>query len=201
MKGTKVLSLATDRKTARKFTQQRPQLNDVLYALKSATQAPSGRNAQPWSFLVIDDPKVKHRVREASEEGEKHFYQNLPEDRRKWYGDKGLTWRKPMLEDAPLLVAVLSDTTKPSHSQSTWLSVGYLILALEERGLSSVTYTPSDKDAVKRALETPENMSLETIIPVGYTADTKPKETRKPLSEVTRLNTFTQRLTRPGTAH
>ena len=40
----------------------------------SAHSAPSGANRQPWHFVVITDPDVKHRIRDAAEREEHEFY-------------------------------------------------------------------------------------------------------------------------------
>ena len=37
----------------------------------SAATAPSGANKQPWRFVCIDDPVIKHEIRLAAEEEER----------------------------------------------------------------------------------------------------------------------------------
>ncbi|NIM45714.1 MAG: hypothetical protein GTO54_08855 [Nitrososphaeria archaeon] len=69
-----VLELAKNRKSVRKFSCNRINTDDVYRALKVAAQAPSGANRQPWRFLIISDPDVKKRVKDACEKGEKEFY-------------------------------------------------------------------------------------------------------------------------------
>jgi nitroreductase len=61
---------------------------------------------------------------------------------------------------------------------------------LLQAGLSTVTYTPSDSKKVKEALKVPETLSVETIMPLGYSADDKPKEPRRALSELVYRNTM-----------
>ena len=74
-----VLDLATRRKTVRKYSNKQVNMEDILYALEVARQAPSGANEQPWRFLVITDPELKNKLREASEKGEKYLYENVME--------------------------------------------------------------------------------------------------------------------------
>ncbi len=182
--------LATSRKTSRKFQLNKVPMEDVLYALEVARQAPSGSNTQPNIYIVIDTSDVKTRIREAAEEGEKKFYEGLSEERKMWYNEKGLNWRKPMFEEAPVLVAVVSDTSKPNYFASAWVAVAYILLALEERELADVPYTPSNPKLMARALNLPKGHQVITILPIGYSADPKKKEPRKPLSEVVRHNAF-----------
>jgi len=183
-----LLSLATQRKTVRKFTPDMPSNKDIERVLETVCQAPSGSNEQPWRFLIIDKPAVKARIRQAAEDGEKIFYENIGEENRRKYKAMGHSWRKPMLEKAPLLIVVLADTTSPNFRPSVWLSIGYMVLALEAAGISSVTYTPSDGKRVESVLDIPDRFQLESILPVGYSDDPKIKGLRKAFTEVTYMN-------------
>ena len=62
-------------------------------------------------------------------------------------------------------------------------------ITLLSTGLSTVTYTPSGSEKVREALRVPETLSVETIIHPGYSADDKPKEPRRALSELIYRNT------------
>ena len=54
------------RRTVRQFS-DRPIPDGVLEAcLRAAATAPSGANLQPWHFVVVRDPDLKHRIREAA---------------------------------------------------------------------------------------------------------------------------------------
>jgi nitroreductase len=183
-----LFKLAKQRKTVRKFKPEQPALERIMAALKMAGQAPSGSNKQPWQFLIIDDPGVKARVRTAAETGEKEFYGAISEEKRLAYEAMGNTWKKPMFEDAPVLVVVVSDTNAPNYRPSVWLAVGYLILALEAAGLHTVTYTPSHSDIVRKVLDIPDGFRVETILPIGFSADSAPKKPRKPLGNLVFYN-------------
>lgn len=184
----RILELATSRKSVRKFSGDPVSLEDVLQALEASTQAPSGANQQPWRFIVLTDPDLRSRVREACERGEKEFYKTVSGEFREWLLAQGLSWRKPFLEEAPILVAVLIDEGAQYARESVWVAVGFILLSLEERGLSTVTYTPSNTDLPLRELDAPEGFKLETILPIGYSADDTPKKPRYRLDEVVFLN-------------
>jgi len=62
------------RRTVRQFS-NRPVPRDVIEeCLRVAGTAPSGANLQPWHFVVVTDPKVKHEIRVAAEQEEAEFY-------------------------------------------------------------------------------------------------------------------------------
>lgn len=183
MKNT-VLKLAKNRRSIRCYKTVSFNISKVLYAIETAIQAPSGANQQPWMFIIIDDPNVKSKIREICERGEKMFYANVRGELKRWLARMKLTWKKPFLTEAPYLVAVFSNLKKPYAIQSTWLSIGYLLLALEEKGLASLTYTPPNPKEVANILGVPINFALQTIIPVGLPGENKRKEPRKKLHEV-----------------
>lgn len=179
-----MLKIATSRKTVRKFKTDPINENDIRYILETAIQAPSGSNTQPWRFIIVSDPEQKQKIREAAEKGEQAFYESINKERKKRYNEMGLSPSKPMLTQAPVLIVVLGDITAPNYRPSVWVSIGYAILAVEERGLATVTYTPSDPMLVTEAVIAPESYLVESILPLGYSDDPKAKGERKSLSEL-----------------
>ena len=190
MASSYVLDLARRRKTVRRFSSSPVKLKEVLLALEAACQAPSGANYQPWRFLIITDIQTKKRIREACEGAERDFYSKVEGELREWLQERGLSWRKPFLEEAPLLVLVLSETKAPYSTESVWLALGYILLALEELGFGTVTYTPSSTRNVLEAVDVPEGFRLEAILPIGVSEDEKPKEPRIGFDDVTFLNAW-----------
>jgi nitroreductase len=188
-----ILETATSRRTTRKYRGDPVSEGDIRYVLETIRQSPSGSNSQPWQVIVVDDPEAKTAIREASEAGEKAFYKSIIPERKKGYNAKGLSPSKPLLTEAPALLVVLGDTTAPNYKPSVWVSIGYAILAAEEKGLSTVTYTPSDPVLVTEAVGAPEEYLVEAILPLGYSDDPKPKEPRKPVEEFIHKNKWAHR--------
>ena len=179
-----ILETATRRKTARIFKTDSVNKDAIEYILETARQAPSGSNEQPWRFIIVSDPDQKQKIREASEKGEQAFYESISPEKKKGYNNKGLSPSKPLLTQAPVLIVVLGDTTAPNYKPSVWVSIAYAILAAEEKGLATVTYTPSDPVLVTEAVGAPEDFLVESILPLGYSDDPKPKENRLKLPEL-----------------
>jgi len=180
----RLLDTACKRKTARKFKTEPIKEDDIQYILETAVQAPSGSNMQPWRFIIVSNPDQKQRIREAAEKGEQTFYESISEERKKWYNAKGLSPAKPMLTQAPVLLIVLGDISAPNYKPSVWVSIAYAVLAAEERGLATVTYTPSEPGLVTETVDAPDKFIVESILPLGYSDDSKPKEARKSIYEV-----------------
>jgi len=175
-----VADLATRRRTTRVFAKTHVELEDVLYSIEAAAQAPSGANRQPWRFVLVDDREMKGKIRAVCEEQEKRHHASVNTNLKQWFVSKNITWEKPFLTDAPILLAVFSNQEMPYGTESTWLATGYIILALEERSLSTLTYTPSYPENVRSVFNAPKEYKLETILPIGRSSDSKPKEPRHP---------------------
>lgn len=176
--------LAEKRRSYRIFKKTPVSTETILDALETAHYAPSGANEQPWRFIIITDPMKKKIIREASEKGEKEMYAKVSGKFRQWLQEQGLSPDKPFLENAPALIAVLMRRDAKYARESVWLSIGYLLLALEEHGLGTVPYTPSNTIYPFEALIAPIEYRLEAILPVGIPKDNSPRTSREKIESL-----------------
>ena len=190
------------RRTVRRFS-SRPIPREVIEdCLRAAGTAPSGANQQPWHFVVVGDPAVKRRIREAAEKVESEFYDKAaPEAWLAALSPLGTTPEKPFLEEAPWLIAIFArrytvtpaatgEEKKVRHyyvSESVGIATGMLITALHNAGLVSLTYTPRPIGFLREILGRPAGDHPFMILVVGYPADdaTVPILERKPLDRFT----------------
>ena len=169
-------------------------------AIAVAGSAPSGANLQPWRFVVVRNPDVKRRIREAAEEEERAFYeQRAPDDWLEALAPLGTDWRKPFLETAPCLIVVfkigygLAQNPDGSErhvkhcyvAESVGIACGFLLAALHVAGLATLTHTPSPMGFLSSILGRPKNEKPYLLIPVGYPAPDAvvPAIAKKPLDE------------------
>jgi iodotyrosine deiodinase len=76
-------------------------------AIRCPSVAPSGANQQPWTFVVVNDPEIKHKIREAAEAEERESYEHrMPADWLEVLAPLGTNWHKEFLETAPYLIVV-----------------------------------------------------------------------------------------------
>jgi nitroreductase len=149
--------------------------------LRAAGSAPSGANLQPWSFVVVRDPALKRRIREAAEAEERENYEwRMGETWLKDLEALGTDENKPFLEEAPALIVIfrqaygLEDEEKRKHyyvMESVGISAGFLLAGLHKAGLATLTHTPSPMGFLEEILERPENERAYLLIPVGYPAE------------------------------
>lgn len=166
-------------------------------ALAAAASAPSGANKQPWRFVVVEDPEVKARIRKAAEHEEELLYR---ERASKEYLDAlepiGTDWNKPHLTEAPVLIVVFeepwsfgADGAKEKNyyvRESVGIAVGFLLVALHNAGVSTLTHAPSPMGFLNEILERPVNERPFIVIPAGYPAAdaTVPQLQKKQLRDV-----------------
>ncbi len=180
-----IMDFACKRHSIREFLDKPVSRKDIYYLLKIGMHAPSGGNRQPWKFIVVGDPEVKRKIREGAEQVEKKYYEKKNgTEFVKELKTMGLSWHKPFLETAPYLICVFGNHEEPFYKESLWLASGWLLLAAEELGLSTLTYTPENMRFLSEILKVNEKYKPELIIPIGYAGKAEKSTSRKDISEV-----------------
>ncbi|SFK53359.1 nitroreductase family protein [Shimia haliotis] len=156
-----------------------PVPRDVIETcIKTAGNAPSGANHQPWSFVAISNPDLKARIRAEAEEEERRFYAGGAGDEWiKALEPIGTNDHKPHLTDAPWLIVMFAqrygefeDGTRYKNyyvPESTGIACGFLIAALHHAGLSLLTHTPNPMKFLNAALDRPVSEKPMMILAVG----------------------------------
>ncbi len=185
------------RRTVRYFS-DRPVAREVIAeCLLAAGTAPSGANLQPWHFVVVSDPAIKHRIRVEAEAEEHDFYtRKAPQEWLDALAPLGTDEHKPFLETAPYLIVVfaqsygvLPDGRKVKNyyvQESVGIATGMLITAVHNAGLVSLTHTPSPMGFLNEILGRPANEKPFLILVVGYPTEDAvvPDIGKKPLQEI-----------------
>ncbi len=185
------------RRTVRHFSDRSVPRELIEHCLRAAGTAPSGANRQPWHFVVVSDPEVKRRIREAAEQEEREFYgTRAPDDWLEALAPLGTDENKPFLETAPYLIVIfaerygLTEDGKRISSyyvmESVGIATGLLITAVHHAGLVSLTHTPSPMGFLNEILDRPPNERPFLILVVGYPAENAvvPDIGRKSLGEI-----------------
>lgn len=187
------------RRTVRDFSNKPVPLKIIMNAVKTAASAPSGANKQPWHFVIVKDSAVKKEIRFAAEKEEKEFYEHRAPDT--WLEDLNqfeTDWHKPFLEIAPYLIVVfkknydLDEQVKRKNyyvNESVGIASGFLLVALHNAGLATLTHTPSPMGFLEKILDRPENEKAVLLIPVGYPAEdaTVPDLKKKSFEEISTI--------------
>lgn len=185
------------RRTIRDFADRPVPMQVIENCLRAAGTAPSGANMQPWHFVVVSDPVVKRQIREAAEKEEREFYsQRAPQEWLDALAPLGTDASKPFIETAPYLIiifvenyGVLPDGRTVKHyyaTESVGIATGFLITALHQVGLATLTHTPSPMGFLNEILGRPSNERPFLNLVVGYPAENAvvPRITKRPLEDI-----------------
>ena len=152
------------RKSVRSYTDEPVTPEQVETLLRAAMAAPSGKNVQPWRFVVVTRPETKKKL--------------------------AVGFNK-MIAKAPVVIVVCGKTTnRLGGTNNNWTAdcaaaTENLLLAAESLGLGAVwtacyPYDDRMQPAIE-ALGLPDDVTPYCIVPVGHPAgDNKPKNKWNP---------------------
>lgn len=152
------------RKSVRSYTDEPVTPEQVETLLRAAMAAPSGKNVQPWRFVVVTRPETKQKL--------------------------AVGFNK-MIAKAPVVIVVCGKTTnRLGGTNNNWTAdcaaaTENLLLAAESLGLGAVwtacyPYDDRMQPAIE-ALGLPDDVTPYCIVPVGHPAgDNKPKNKWNP---------------------
>ncbi|MDN3650570.1 nitroreductase family protein [Reinekea marina] len=185
------------RRSVRDFSDKQVPDAVIQQALLAAGTAPNGANMQPWHFVVVKNPDIKKQIREAAEEEEREFYSNkAPEEWLDALSHLGTDADKPFLERASHLIVIFlqkftydDQGQKLKHyytSESVGIASGFLINALHQAGVATLTHTPSPMKFLNQILKRPKDERPYMILVAGYPEDNcqVPSIEKKPLEEI-----------------
>lgn len=152
------------RKSVRSYTDEPVTPEQVETLLRAAMAAPSGKNVQPWRFVVVTQLETKKKL--------------------------AIGFNK-MIAKAPVVIVVCGKTTNMlGGTNNNWTAdcaaaTENLLLAAESLGLGAVwtaCYPYDDRmQPTIEALGLPDNVKPYCIVPVGHPAgDNKPKDKWNP---------------------
>jgi iodotyrosine deiodinase len=194
------LSKMSTRRSVRFISSEPVSFELIENAIRCASLAPSGANQQPWKFVVVKDPEIKRKIREAAEAEERENYEHrMPQEWLDALAPLGTGWHKEFLEMAPYLIVVFridfglakmsEGERKTKHyyvQESVGIATGFLLAALHLSGLATLTHTPSPMGFLSTILKRPKNERPFVLIPVGLPSPdaTVPAIAKKELREV-----------------
>lgn len=192
--------MISQRRTIREFSDRPVSIETVRNLISAAGTAPSGANKQPWRFVAVRDPALKHELRLAAEAEERIFYEQRasPEYLRD-LEPLGTDFEKPYFDVVPWVIVIfklvkdvraekdddLSDQVYYVN-ESVGIATGLFLAAAHDAGLATLTHTPNPMRFLSGVLGRPDHERPYMVIPLGYPAEdcTVPDISRKPLEDI-----------------
>lgn len=177
------LELVSTRQSDRAFDPNRPIEKDKLdRILETARLAPSACNAQPWKFIIVDDPNIKNNVADAT-------------------ANKILSINH-FTKQAPVHIIIVEEQANISSGFGSWaknkhfphIDIGivaaHICLAAQAEGLGSCILGWFNEKKIKELLHIPSSKRPILDIVIGYSIQELRSKKRKELNDIVTYNTY-----------
>jgi nitroreductase len=174
-------TLVRRRRSIRRFLETPVERDKVLACLEAARRAPSAHNAQPWRFLVVDDPAVKSGLAAAAFSG--------------IYSASKFAARAPvivvLLAKPGLVASGLGGRLQgiPYHYVDIGIAGEHIALQAEELGLATCWMGWFHVRRARKFLKVPITHKIVAMMPIGYAEKRPTREPpRRTLREIVSFN-------------
>jgi nitroreductase len=177
------LQLVEMRESVRSYTSSPVENEKILRILSAARLAPSACNAQPWTFIVVDNPEIKNKLADATSTkviGLNHFAKQAPV-------------HIVIVMEPANLTSRFGSMVKQKHFPLIDIGIAaeHICLAAAAEGLGSCMIGWFDEKAVRKLLSIPTGSRPLLIITIGYPAKPGTREKRrKPFEEIVKYNKY-----------
>jgi len=164
----KVLEAIQKRRSVRKYKEDPIPEEVLLRVLEAARLAPSGKNFQPWKFIIVKDKALKKKLAEASAG---QFF----------------------IARAPIIIVgcgfpdncyARMGRYMKSWSVDVTIALEHLILQAQEEGLGTCWIGSFEEEEVKAILNVPKEVKVLALTPLGYPDEIPRFRGRKSLDEI-----------------
>lgn len=172
------LELCTRRQTCRSFADRPVEHEKLVNCIEAARLAPSGCNAQPWSFVVVEDPGKVAQVAQCAQQMGMNEYAA---------GAKAFV---VILEEHAVLMPAIRKMIDSQYFAKGDLGAAAVCVCMEaeSQGLGSLILGIYDREKLCEILSIPPEKQFGALIAIGYAADDKVRtKSRKPLEEIARF--------------
>lgn len=177
------LHLVENRESVRSYSNAPVGHEKIQRILETARLAPSACNAQPWTFIVVDNPEIKNKLADATSSkivGLNHFTKQAP------------VHIVVVMEPANF-TSKFGSLVKQKHFPLIDIGIAaeHICLAAVAEGLGTCMIGWFDEPAVRKLLSIPSKSRPVLIITLGYPAKPEIREKRrKTLDEVVKYNSY-----------
>ena len=160
-----VMDLIRERRSIRSYDGRVVETEQLKKVLEAGRLAPSARNMQEWKFVVVQGARLAALCEACS-------------------GQR-------MVQEAGTALVICAAENhmmgcgQPSGTIDCSIALSFMLLQAQELGLGMCWLGAFDADAVKRALDLPQEWMPVAVSPLGYPAEQPAARPRKALEEIT----------------
>ncbi|MBN2246115.1 MAG: nitroreductase family protein [Candidatus Aminicenantes bacterium] len=169
-----VLDVIKKRRSTRRYKADEIPEEVLLRVLEAARLAPSGKNYQPWKFVLVKDKDLKVKLARAA---------------------RG----QMFIAEAPVIVAACGFPEQSYGRQGNYMkswpidvtiAIVHLMLQAAEEGLGTCWIGAFEEKEVKPLLGIPDDVRVLALTPLGYPDESPLDQGRKPLEEIIAYDKF-----------
>jgi nitroreductase len=176
--------LVQKRESTRRYAKCPVEREKILACIEAARVAPSACNAQPWHFIVVDDPSLCAKIASCAETKAAKL--------------------NTFVKHAPVIVVAVAEAGnfssrlggllkgKKYNIMDTSIAVEHFCLQATDLGLGSCILGWFNMRKVRRLLGIPVTRKVPLMITVGYPEEEKPprKKVRNAIGEMMSFNRY-----------
>jgi nitroreductase len=169
-----ILDTIKERRSVRRYKPDPIPEEVVQRVLDAARLAPSGKNLQPWKFIVVRDESLKQRLVKACV-------------------------GQAFIAEAPIVIVACAFPdncySRMGNYMKSWpvdvaIAVEHMMLQAKEEGLGTCWIGAFEEKEVKTLLNVPEEVRVLALTPLGLPAEKPVSRGRKKLEEIVSKDFF-----------
>lgn len=175
------IDLAQTRRSIRSYKDTPVEKEKIEKCLEAARLSPSSTNSQPWKFIVINEPELKKKVADASE---------------------NVLGVNKFAHQSPVIVAVVAERLnflskvgelkqkKDYIGLNIGLATSHFCLQAAELGLGTCILGLFDENKIQNLLGVPTSKRIVLLLTLGYAAKDPKPINRKEVNEISSWNKY-----------
>ncbi|MBS3807413.1 MAG: nitroreductase family protein [Bacteroidales bacterium] len=178
-----ILRSIQTRRSIRKYGEQPVEQEKIERCLEAGRLAPSACNAQPWTFIVVNEPGLKDQVARTA--------------RAQTLNMNKFAAQAPaiiaIVEEPANVTSTLGSKIKRKHYPLIDIGIAAENICLQatEEGLGTCMIGWLNEKKAKRLLGVPDSKRIPLLISLGYTTDEWPNSrNRKAFEKIVRYNKY-----------
>ena len=180
--GKDILELIISRQSDRKYSDRHIEKEKLDRIIEAGRMAPSACNAQPWKFIIVDDPELVLKVADAA--------------------SAKLIGMNSFVAQAPVIIVIVREKSNMSskvgatikNKDYSLFDIGIatenICLQAKAEGIGSCIIGWFDEKIIRKLLEIPRSKRVELLITLGYSLSEQREKRRKPAEEKVSYNKY-----------
>lgn len=169
-----VLDIIKRRRSTRRYKDDEIPEEVLFRVMEAARLAPSGKNLQPWKFILVKEKDLKEKLARAA---------------------RG----QMFIAKAPVIIAACGFPEQSyahmGNYMKSWpidvtISIDHLMLQAEEEGLGTCWIGAFEEKEVKPLLGVPDDVRVLALTPLGYPDEVPRDRGRKALEQIISYDKF-----------